>query len=33
MKELVDDNDATQTAWAKEEVISLKGSICSIASP
>ena len=24
MKELVDDNDATQTAWAKEEVISLK---------
>ena len=24
MKELVDDNDATQTAWAKDEVISLK---------
>ena len=24
MKELVDDNDATQTAWVKEEVISLK---------
>ena len=24
MKELVDDNDATQNAWAKEEVISLK---------
>lgn len=24
MKELVDDNDATQIAWAKDEVISLK---------
>ena len=26
MKELVDDNDATQTAWAKEEVISSTGT-------